>query len=78
MGVVTGFTLTPAPLRSNMKDEREPSFVRLPSRFRRLIEPVIGQMCERFNMETVWARDLWHLTSRLNRKIIGSYGLFLA
>jgi hypothetical protein len=53
-----------------MKDEREPSFVCLLSRFRRLIETVIGQLCERFNLETVWARDLWHLTSRLNRKLL--------
>jgi hypothetical protein len=60
----------PTPLRSNMKDEQKPSFVRLLSRFRRLIETVIGQLCERFNLETVWARDLWHLTSRLNRKLL--------
>jgi hypothetical protein len=58
------------PLRSNMKDERSPSFVRLLSRFRRLIETVIGQLCERFNIETVGTRDLWHLTSRLNRKLL--------
>ncbi|EKF05809.1 hypothetical protein FDUTEX481_00667 [Tolypothrix sp. PCC 7601] len=40
-------------------------------RFRRLIETVIGQLVERFHIEKIRARDMWHLTSRLNRKIIG-------
>jgi hypothetical protein len=31
---------------------------------------VIGQLCDRFNIEKVWARDMWHLTSRLNRKVL--------
>jgi hypothetical protein len=53
-----------------MKDEREPSFVRLLSRFRGLIETVIGQPCERFNLETVWIRDLWNLINRLNCKLL--------
>ncbi len=113
VGVITGFTLTPAngsereavwdiisgirglligdkgyisgelgeqlqashlnlqtPKRSNMKDKRDKSFVRLLTRFRRLIETVIGQLCERFNFEKVRARDVWHLTSRLNRKLL--------
>ena len=58
------------PKRSNMKDQRDKSFVRLLTRFRRLIETVIGQLCERFNFEKVRARDVWHLTSRLNRKLL--------
>ncbi len=56
--------------RSNMKDKRDKSFVRLLTRFRRLIETVIGQLSERFNFEKVRARDVWHLTSRLNRKLL--------
>ncbi len=113
MGVITGFTLTPAngsereatwdvirgirglligdkgyisselgeqlkgyelnlqtPLRFNMKEQRDKNFVHLLTRFRRLIETVIGQLCERFNFEKVRARDMWHLTSRLNRKLL--------
>jgi hypothetical protein len=31
---------------------------------------VIGQLVGRFSIETVWARDLWHLTSRLNCKLL--------
>jgi hypothetical protein len=57
-------------LRSNMPDERAPAWVRLLQRFRRRIETVIGQLVERFHIETVRARDLWHLTSRLNRKLL--------
>ena len=58
------------PLRSNMKENRSPDFLRLLTRFRRLIETVIGQLSTRFNIEKVWARDHWHLTSRLHRKLL--------
>jgi hypothetical protein len=57
-------------LRSNMQDARNPAGVKLLMRVRRLIETVIGQLVERFSIEKVWARDLWHLTSRLNRKLL--------
>jgi hypothetical protein len=57
-------------LRSNMQDSRNPAWVALLKRMRRLIETVIGQLVERFSIEKVWARDQWHLTSRLNRKLL--------
>jgi hypothetical protein len=57
-------------LRSNMTYPRPPTFVKLLVRTRRLIETVIGQLVGRFSIEKVWARDLWHLTSRLNRKLL--------
>lgn len=57
-------------LRSNMHDPRAPAWVALLKRVRRLIETVIGQLVERFSIEQVWARDLWHLTSRINRKLL--------
>ncbi|UIE38680.1 IS982 family transposase [Leptodesmis sichuanensis] len=57
-------------LRSNMQDTREPAWVALLQRIRRLIETVIGQLVERFSIEKVWARDLWHLTSRINHKLL--------
>jgi len=56
-------------LRCNMHDPRDPAWVALLKRMRRLIETVISQLVERFSIEKVWARDLWHLTSRLNRKL---------
>jgi hypothetical protein len=57
-------------LRSNMQDLRDPAWVALLQRLRRLIETVIGQLVERFSMAKVRARDLWHLTSRINRKLL--------
>ncbi|NJK53016.1 MAG: IS982 family transposase [Leptolyngbyaceae cyanobacterium SU_3_3] len=58
------------PLRANMHDERQRSQVKLLQRVRRLIETVMGQLVDRFHIEKVRARDLWHLTSRLNRKLL--------
>lgn len=57
-------------LRSNMRQALPPAWVKLLMRTRRLIETVIGQLVERFSIEKVWARDRWHLTSRLNRKLL--------
>ena len=57
-------------LRSNMQDTRNPAWVKSLMRVRRLIETVVGQLVERFSIEKVLARDLWHLTSRLNRKLL--------
>ena len=65
-------------LRSNMHDTRPKRWVKLLQTVRRLIETVIGQLSvkrssavgNRFNFEKVWARDMWHLTSRLNRKLL--------
>lgn len=58
------------PLKKNMKDERSPEFLLKIKGVRRLIETVIGQLDERFNFNVVWARDLWHLLSRLARKTL--------
>ncbi len=58
------------PLRSNMRDTRDPAWVKCMTSTRRLVETVIGQLSERFRIEKVWARDLWHLTNRLGRKIL--------
>lgn len=57
-------------LRNNMKDTRPKSWVKMLMKVRRLIETVIGQLVERFNLEKIWARDMWHLTSRINRKLL--------
>ncbi|NVZ09773.1 IS982 family transposase [Allochromatium humboldtianum] len=56
------------PYRSNMRDPRDPAFVHHLQRLRRRIETVIGQLTERFHIQKVWARDLWHLTARIARK----------
>ena len=53
-----------------MHDSRPHWWVRLIIKVRRLIETVIGQLVGRFHLDKVWARDIWHLSSRLNRKIL--------
>ena len=52
-----------------MKDSRPRSFRRWASGARHLVETVIGQLCERFEIERNRARNLWHLVSRLDRKV---------
>ena len=56
--------------RSNMNDNRARHWVKLLVKTRRLIETVIGQLSERFKIQTVKARDVWHLTNRINRKLL--------
>lgn len=58
------------PLRSNMQDSRPKGFVKQLISTRRLVETVIGQLTQRFNIQKVWARDLWHLTNRITRKLL--------
>jgi hypothetical protein len=33
-------------------------------------DTVFGQLTDRFNIKTVRARDLWHLTNRIYRKVL--------
>jgi hypothetical protein len=40
------------------------------TRIRYRVEMVFGQLCERLSIKRVWARDLWHLSSRLLRKVL--------
>ena len=45
---------------------------------RRRVETTIGQLVKYFDIEHVNCRDLWHLTSRMGRKILGlTVGAFL-
>lgn len=56
--------------RSTMINSRDRNLIKLLIKTRRLIETVIGQLTERFHFETVRTRDLWHLTSRIYRKLL--------
>ena len=56
--------------RSNMKDCRDRDWVKSLVKTRRLVETVIRQLSERFHLQAIQARDLWHLTNRINRKIL--------
>jgi hypothetical protein len=57
------------PLRNNMQETRPRSFLKWMMSSRRLIETVIGQLTERFHIEKIRARDLWHQVSRFWRKL---------
>ncbi|WP_008318896.1 IS982 family transposase [Leptolyngbya sp. PCC 6406] len=65
---VQGLTLL-TPLRANMH-HYDPLFNRTVSRHRQLVETVVGHLCHWFDIERILTRDLWHLTSRLARKIL--------
>lgn len=58
------------PMRKNMKDPRGKDASPWLVSTRRLVETVIGQLAERFNIEKNWARDVWHFSNRIARKIL--------
>jgi hypothetical protein len=58
-----------APYRSAKRDPR-PRWSALLSRVRYRIDTVFGQLVDRCNVKRVWARDLWHLCSRLLRTVL--------
>lgn len=58
------------PMRNNMDDSRGKDANSWLISTRRLVETVIGQLSERFNIEKNWARDRWHFTNRITRKIL--------
>lgn len=66
------------PLRKNMTDPRPKPMVNQLMKVRRLVETVISQLTERFHIERVHARDLWHLANRFIRKLLAhTLGVFL-
>lgn len=58
------------PCRKNMVDLRPKESMRILMNARRKIETVIGQLTDRFHIQKVRAKDLWHLTHRIIRKIL--------
>lgn len=58
------------PLRDNMKETRPSWLVKKIKSVRRKVETVIGQFVERFNIQKIRAKDLWHLTAKVGRKIL--------
>ncbi len=47
------------------------------SRLRYRIDTVFSQLTERYSVKRVWARDVWHLASRLLRKVLSHTVAFL-
>jgi len=60
------YLLTPY---KSAKRQKQP-YPRYLTHMRYRIETVFGQLVERFHAKRVWARDLWHLTSRWMRKFL--------
>ena len=58
------------PFRKNMIDSRPKEAIQILMKARRKIETVIGQLTDRFHIQKVRAKDLWHLTHRITRKIL--------
>jgi hypothetical protein len=58
-----------APYRSAKRDPH-PRWSAVLSRVRYRIDTVFGQLVDRCHIKRVWARDLWHLCSRLLRKML--------
>ena len=65
-----------APYPSKKRDPT-PRRSALLSRFRYRIDTVFSQLSERYSIKRVWARDRWHLMSRLLRKILSHTVAFL-
>lgn len=65
------------PLRDNMADLRPKTVVQRLLKVRRRVETAIGQLVEFFDFAACKARDLWHLTSRLVRKLL-AYNLAIS
>ncbi|CDH44240.1 IS982 family transposase [Candidatus Contendibacter odensensis] len=73
----TGIDLQ-TPLRANMTDSRALGVVQRLMTTRRRVETVISQLTERFHFEKIRARDRWHLTSRIARKVLAhTLGIFV-
>src|SRR5215212_290815 len=62
---------------SSKKRDPAPKKSALLSRFRYRIDTIFSQLTERYCVKKVWARDLWHLASRLVRKVLSHTVAFL-
>jgi Transposase DDE domain len=58
-----------APFKKRASDP-DPDGSRVLTRMRWRIETVAAQLVERFHLKRLWARDVWHLTSRTLRKVL--------
>ncbi len=65
-----------APYSSRRRDPTPKRSVLL-SRFRYRIDTVFSQLVGRYSIKRVWAHDLWHLVSRLLRKVLSHTVAFL-
>ena len=59
-----------APVRENMAERPGPGLRGRLNARRRIVETVNAQLAGRLEMERIWARDRWHLTARVARKVL--------
>lgn len=62
---------------SSKKRDPNPKRSAFLSRLRYRIDTVFSQLTERYSIKRVWAKDLWHLTSRVLRKVLSHTVAFL-
>jgi Transposase DDE domain len=62
---------------SSKKRDPNPKRSAFLSRLRYRIDTVFSQLTGRYSIKRVWARDLWHLASRLVRKVLSHTVAFL-
>ena len=62
---------------SSKKRDPNPARSAYLSRLRYRIDTVFSQLTERYCVKKVWARDMWHLSSRLLRKVLSHTVAFL-
>jgi hypothetical protein len=62
---------------SSKKRDPNPKRSAFLSRLRYRIDTVFSQLTERYSVKRVWARDKWHLASRLLRKVLSHTVAFL-
>ena len=53
-----------------MTDDRPSEFVHQLMDIRRKVETVISQLTDRFNVQKIKAKDMWHLYAKVGRKIL--------
>ena len=62
---------------SSKKSDPAPKKSAFLSRLRYRIDTVFSQLTERYSVKRMWARDMWHLASRLLRKVLSHTVAFL-
>ena len=65
-----------APYRTKKRDPA-PEKSAILSRLRYRIDTIFSQLTGRYSVKRVWAKDLWHLASRLLRKVLSHTVAFL-
>ncbi len=61
-----------------MKDSKSKETESLMMNIRRKVKTVIGQLTERFQTHSIKAKDLWHLCSKIGRKILAYTVCFMS